>query len=164
MALLQSRTVAGSTAAAATRTNYDYLRKPLRLFSESVNESDPDDIVYVYSVYAPLSVRLVQCVIQKSAVVQAARGGGSLNPNSAGWKGFEDVVKNVGGKTFDEVQKGEDKAVRARSKFPDSYDTDGVATDNLDSGFGWPEREKSHGGLLPGWYYIYGNCCAKVDS
>lgn len=114
VALLQSRTVAGSTAAAATRTNYDYLRKPLRLFSESVNESDPDDIVYVYSVYAPLSVRLVQCVIQKSAVAQAARGGGSLNPNSAGWKGFEDVVKNVGGKTFDEVQKGEDKAVRAR--------------------------------------------------
>ncbi|KAF3200239.1 hypothetical protein TWF106_003410 [Orbilia oligospora] len=114
VALLQSRTVAGSAAAAATRTNYDYLRKPLRLFSESVNESDPDDIVYVYSVYAPLSVRLVQCVIQKSAVAQAARGGGSLNPNSVGWKGFEDVVKNVGGKTFDEVQKGEDKAVRAR--------------------------------------------------
>ncbi|KAF3120232.1 hypothetical protein TWF703_002690 [Orbilia oligospora] len=114
VALLQSRTVASSAAAAATRTNYDYLRKPLRLFSESVNESDPDDIVYVYSVYAPLSVRLVQCVIQKSAVAQAARGGGSLNPNSVGWKGFEDVVKNVGGKTFDEVQKGEDKAVRAR--------------------------------------------------
>ncbi|EPS40563.1 hypothetical protein H072_5544 [Dactylellina haptotyla CBS 200.50] len=114
IALLQSRTVAGSTAAAASRTNYDYLRKPLKLFSENVNESEPDDIVYVYSVYAPLSVRLVQCVIQKSAMAQAARGAGNLNPNSAGWKGFEDLVKNVSGKTFDEVQRGEDKAVRAR--------------------------------------------------
>ncbi|KAK6541217.1 hypothetical protein TWF694_008584 [Orbilia ellipsospora] len=114
IALLQSRTVAGSTAAAALRTSYDYLRKPLRLFSETVNESEPDDIVYVYSVYAPLSVRLVQCVIQKSAMAHAARGAGNLNPNSAGWKGFEDVVKNVAGKTFDEVQRGEDKAVRAR--------------------------------------------------
>ncbi|KAF3905578.1 hypothetical protein AA313_de0207602 [Arthrobotrys entomopaga] len=114
IALLQSRTVAGSTAAAASRTSYDYLRKPLRLFSETVNESEPDDIVYVYSVYAPLSVRLVQCIIQKSAMAHAARGSGNLNPNSAGWKGFEEIVKNVAGKTFDEVQRGEDKAVRAR--------------------------------------------------
>ncbi|EWC45251.1 hypothetical protein DRE_05978 [Drechslerella stenobrocha 248] len=114
VALLQSRITAGSAAAAISRTNYDYLRKPLKLFSENVNESDPDDIVYVYSVYAPLSIRLVQCVIQKSQMAHAARGGGGLNPTSAGWKGFEDVVKHVSGKSFDEVQKGEDKAVRAR--------------------------------------------------
>ncbi|KAF3939907.1 hypothetical protein ABW19_dt0201424 [Dactylella cylindrospora] len=117
VSLLQSRTVAGSTAAAASRTNYEYLRKPLKLFSESVNESDPDDIVYVYSVYAPLSVRLVQCVIQKPALAHAAKGSSALNPVSAGWKGFEEVVRYVGGKAFDEAQVGEEKAARARSKY-----------------------------------------------
>lgn len=116
VSMLQSRNVAGSAAAAPLRTNYDHLRKPLKLFSENVNEKEPDDIAYVYSVYAPLSVRLVQCVIQKSAMAHAARGGGSLNANYVGWKGFEDVLKYVRGKTFDEVQRGEEKAVRARSK------------------------------------------------
>ncbi|KAF3919529.1 hypothetical protein ABW20_dc0101498 [Dactylellina cionopaga] len=142
VALMQSRTVAGSTAASASRTNYDHLRKPLKLFSENVNETEPDDIVYVYSVYAPLSIRLVQCVIQKSAMAQAARGGGSLGPNSAGWKGFEDVIKNVGGKSFDEVQKGEDKAVRARSKlFFTIAGAQGSLSDANDtnSDIGWSE-------------------------
>ncbi|KAF3927432.1 hypothetical protein ABW21_db0206931 [Orbilia brochopaga] len=118
VALFQSRTVAGSaaTAAARSRTNYDHLRNRLKLFSESVSESEPNDIVYVYSVYAPLSVRLVQCVIQKSEMAAAAKGEKTLGPNSAGWKGFEDVVKHVGGKTFDELQKAPQNMLTAKSK------------------------------------------------
>jgi hypothetical protein len=32
-----------------------------------------------------------------------------------GWRGFDDAVKHARGQTFDEVQKGEDKAVKARA-------------------------------------------------
>lgn len=99
------------------------MRKPLRLIYEEINETEPDDVAYVYSGYAPLSIRLVQCVIQKQVMAQAARGGGTgagaggygLGA-ATGWKGFEDVIRNVGGKTIDETQTGEDKAVRAKGK------------------------------------------------
>lgn len=109
-----------------SRTIYSNLRKLLRLIVDEVNEHDPDDISYVYSGYAPLSVRLVQCVIQKQflhMVTKVAKSsninldsaaGPSVGPGSTGWKGFEEALRNVKGKTFDEVQRGEDKAVRAR--------------------------------------------------
>jgi hypothetical protein len=38
-----------------------------------------------------------------------------INAGAVGWRGFEDILKNVKGKTFDEVQRGEEKAVRARN-------------------------------------------------
>ncbi|KAJ1934559.1 Vacuolar protein-sorting-associated protein 33, partial [Kickxella alabastrina] len=39
-----------------------FLRKSLNLVVSDVRESDPEDISYVYSGYAPLSVRLLQCL------------------------------------------------------------------------------------------------------
>ena len=120
--LLQSRASAnalliGTTSANSGKSNYSQLRKMLRLIVDEVNEQDPDDIAYVYSGYAPLSVRLVQCVLQKQYLISLTRGGGGANAVSngaQGWRGFDDAVKNAGGKTFDEVQRGEEKAVRAR--------------------------------------------------
>jgi vacuolar protein sorting-associated protein 33A len=119
--LLQSRAstnalLIGTTSANSGKTNYYQLRKMLRLIVDEVNEQDPDDIAYVYSGYAPLSIRLVQCVLQKQYLTSLTRGGGGVNAvsNGAGWRGFDDAVKHVGGKTFDEVQRGEEKAVRAR--------------------------------------------------
>jgi hypothetical protein len=63
------------------------------------------DISYAYSGYAPLSVRLVQCVAQKASVLSTSvglggGGGGEDERERAvprahpivGWKGFEDVV------------------------------------------------------------------------
>lgn len=44
------------------------MRKNLRLFVEDVNEAIPTDISYSYSGYAPLSLRMVQCAAQKTAV------------------------------------------------------------------------------------------------
>ncbi|KAJ5773877.1 hypothetical protein N7457_008773 [Penicillium paradoxum] len=126
MELLQPRSSATtmllptSGAQAGTKTNYGYLRKNLRLVIEEVSEKDPNDISYVYSGFAPLSVRLVQCVLQKSYMVSLIKGGtpaASLNTastTSPGWLGFEDVVKSARGATFSLVQKGDDKAVRAR--------------------------------------------------
>ncbi|CAG8877792.1 unnamed protein product [Penicillium nalgiovense] len=126
MELLQPRSSATtmllptSGAQAGSKTNYGYLRKNLRLVIEEVSEKDPNDISYVYSGFAPLSVRLVQCVLQKSYMVSLIKGGtpaaslNTANTTSPGWLGFEDVVKSARGATFSIVQKGDDKAVRAR--------------------------------------------------
>ena len=86
-----------------------------------------NDISYVYSGYAPLSVRLVQCVAQKGGVLSnpagekdkkvaasdqtnaRAAGAGEVPKVQAhpivGWKGFEDVVASIPGETVDIVQK-----------------------------------------------------------
>ncbi|KAL1868044.1 hypothetical protein VTK73DRAFT_3869 [Phialemonium thermophilum] len=110
-----------TAGSAGTKTNYAYLRKQLRLIVDEVKEHDPNDISYVYSGYAPLSVRLVQCVLQKQYLHSITRGNGATNVSAAvaggaqGWRGFEDAVKHARGSTFDEFQKGEDKAVKARA-------------------------------------------------
>ncbi|KAF2403956.1 putative vacuolar sorting protein [Trichodelitschia bisporula] len=99
-------------------TNYTSARKALHLIVDEVNESEPDDVAYVFSGYAPLSVRLVQCVVQKGYMgsLGARRSGAGHAVGSAGtgWRGFEEVVKLVRGATVEEVQAGEEKAVKAR--------------------------------------------------
>ena len=121
--------MAGGVSSTGTKTNYTYLRKALRLIVDEVNEHDPNDIAYVYSGYAPLSVRLVQCILQKQYLQSITRGGNANNGAaittggaSQGWRGFDEVVKHVRGQTFDEVQKGEDKAVKARALLSGSGD------------------------------------------
>ncbi|KAI1820227.1 Sec1-like protein [Xylaria intraflava] len=111
----------GVGSATGTRTNYTHLRKQLRLIVDEVNEHDPDDIAYVYSGYAPLSIRLVQCLLQKQYLLSITRGnvvGGAgtvAGSGAQGWRGFEEVVKHARGPAFDETQKGEDRAVKARA-------------------------------------------------
>lgn len=103
-----------------TKTNYTLVRKNLHLIFDEVNEAEPDDIAYVFSGYAPLSVRLVQCILQKHYLSSLTAPRGATNQATAasnastGWKPFEDIVKQVRGATFDEAQTGEEKAVRAR--------------------------------------------------
>lgn len=109
----------GSGGAEGAKTNYAYLRKVLRLIVEEVNEQDPNDIAYVYSGYAPLSVRLVQCIIQKQLLLSITRGASAASSSGVssaahGWQGFEDALKSVRGETFNRVQKGEEQAVKAR--------------------------------------------------
>ena len=64
-------------------SNWKYLRKALRLVPfltagcvliasqtvEDINEKEPSDIAYVYSGYAPLSVRLIQVTLILSCVL-----------------------------------------------------------------------------------------------
>ncbi|KAI1433761.1 vacuolar protein sorting 33A-like protein [Xylaria sp. CBS 124048] len=113
--------IPGAGNATGTRTNYTYLRKQLRLIVDEVNEHDPNDIAYVYSGYAPLSIRLVQCLLQKQYLLSITRGntvggaGAVAGSGAQGWRGFEDIVKQARGPAFDETQKGEDKAVKARA-------------------------------------------------
>jgi hypothetical protein len=110
--------MAGAGVNTGTKTNYAYLRKSLRLIVDEVNEHDPNDIAYVYSGYAPLSVRLVQCILQKSYLTSITRTGVAAvaaGGASQGWRGFDEAVKHARGTTFDDMQKGEDKAVKARA-------------------------------------------------
>lgn len=100
------------------------MRKSLRLLiddnPEALEELE-NDISYVYSGYAPISVRLVQCVAQKNGVIsnpaekasvddRDRKGKGSTSKQLfahpiVGWKGFDDVLSIIPGKTFDIVQK-----------------------------------------------------------
>ena len=105
---------------AGRTTNYDVVRRNLHLIMEEVNEAEPDDIAYVFSGCAPLSVRLVQCILQKQYIssLNAPRGavnqGTAASVGSTGWRPFEEVIKQIRGATFDETQTGEEKAVRAK--------------------------------------------------
>lgn len=121
------------------------IRKQLRLLieeSEGGSDAAPADISYVYSGYAPLSVRLVQCVAQMNGVL--ASYGGSLAAGGAdkevakakgkgkdkaeggeipkmnahpiiGWKGFEDVINMIPGSTVDIAQKGDGTSAKGPS-------------------------------------------------
>ncbi|KII91306.1 hypothetical protein PLICRDRAFT_89630 [Plicaturopsis crispa FD-325 SS-3] len=114
---------------AATKYPFAALRKSLRLLiddnPEALDEVE-NDISFTYSGYAPISVRLVQCVAQKGGVISnpaekeksgadSADGKGKNTGLSmgkvqahpiVGWKGFEDVLTSIPGETFDILQKG----------------------------------------------------------
>ncbi len=62
------------------------LRKGLNLVVEDVDENSPNDISYVFSGYAPLSVRLVQHAIKP------------------GWKTIRDFLTMLPGPTVEESQ------------------------------------------------------------
>jgi vacuolar protein sorting-associated protein 33A len=109
---------------AASKYPFVSLRKSLRLLiddnPEALDEVE-NDISFVYSGYAPISIRLVQCVAQKGGVLSnpAEKGGvdgsdGNVNAPTLGriqahpiigWKGFDDVVASIPGETFDIGQK-----------------------------------------------------------
>lgn len=112
--------MAGSADATGSKTNYTYLRQQLRLIVDEVKEDDPNDIAYVYSGYAPLSIRLVQAVLQKQHLIKITKGNNAASAaisagTAQGWHGFDDAVKHARGRAFYELQKGEDKAVKARA-------------------------------------------------
>jgi len=66
--------------------SFEYIKEQLNLIIEDVDENDPSDISYVFSGYAPISVRLVQYAMGK------------------GWKQIEDALKLLPGPTFEENQ------------------------------------------------------------
>ncbi|KIX01755.1 uncharacterized protein Z518_09482 [Rhinocladiella mackenziei CBS 650.93] len=115
-ALLLPVSGGGGQSERGTKTNYAYLRKELRLIIDEYNEQDPEDIAYVYSGYAPLSVRIVQCILQKQYLQSLHRSPLPLTPSSTGWTGFEDILKSARGPTFNIAQKPTDeKAAKAKA-------------------------------------------------
>lgn len=117
----------GAPAKPGSVTNYTPLRKSLRLWDDEVNESEPNDISYTFSGYAPLSVRIVQSIIQKQTLANIIKPpsnpqtSAQANPLAQGLRIFDDASKYVRGATFDEVQTGEEKAVKARSMLNGSH-------------------------------------------
>jgi hypothetical protein len=74
----------------------------------------------VYSGYAPLSIRLVQCITQKNAILSIAAPTETNTENGrdgtrskevpqahpiVGWRGFEDTLGQIPGATFEVKQK-----------------------------------------------------------
>lgn len=116
-----------------TGSKFNAVSKAFRLVVDEVDEREPNDISYVYSGYAPLSVRLVQCGVVantkfsggsrlNSAALSATIGGfvsalaSTTNPNTSnngtlgpGWSKFEDVLRLVPGPTFDELPRFQSK-------------------------------------------------------
>ncbi|KAF9182517.1 hypothetical protein BGZ51_004705 [Haplosporangium sp. Z 767] len=101
-----------------TKNTYGLVRRSLSLIVDEVNEHAPNDISYVYSGYAPLSVRLVQCVVQRGKDGKQAGSGskGSSIAGGSGWKGFEDVLRMLPGRTFDETQRVDDGQPRSSKR------------------------------------------------
>mmetsp|Transcript_15294 Transcript_15294/g.35148 ORF Transcript_15294/g.35148 Transcript_15294/m.35148 type:complete len:171 (+) Transcript_15294:296-808(+) len=65
-----------------TTTAFNGLRRSLILINAEVDPVDPDDVSYVSSGYAPMSVRLVQTAVK-------------------GWKGKDEILRDLPGKVVD---------------------------------------------------------------
>jgi hypothetical protein len=117
----------GTQAKPGSVTNYTPLRKSLKIWDDEVNEAEPNDISYTFSGYAPLSVRLVQSVVQKQTLANIIKppsnpgASAQANPLAQGLRIFDDASKYVKGATFDETQSGEEKAVKARNLLNGSH-------------------------------------------
>ncbi|CAM9322477.1 unnamed protein product, partial [Chrysoparadoxa australica] len=77
------------------------LRQSLNLIKDNVSVHEPNDIAYVSSGYAPLSVRLVQAAA-----------------SSHGWLGAGDVMKLLSGPTIEITQQGKPETLEAAMKRP----------------------------------------------
>lgn len=76
---------------------YAVLRKALRLTVEDESEIAPKDISYVHSVYAPLSVRLAEQLVQPG-----------------GWQGLSDVLGLLPGPTVSSDSRGTISGMRRK--------------------------------------------------
>lgn len=66
------------------KSGYTAIRKNLNLIVDDVDEVTPNDISYVYSGYAPISIRLVQLALTGSVSTYTPR-------STVTWKGSEEV-------------------------------------------------------------------------
>ncbi|KAJ3089684.1 hypothetical protein HK102_005762 [Quaeritorhiza haematococci] len=99
----------------STRNPYTSIRRAFRLIVDDVNEHQPNDVSYVYSGYAPITVRLVQVATTKS--VDGLSGGGAMAGSATGvvgWKGWEEPTRLLPGPTFEELQKTTDNTIAPR--------------------------------------------------
>jgi hypothetical protein len=171
-AVLTNPLPAGAPASTVVHAKYPFsqIRKQLRLLidAEGLDELE-NDISYVYSGYAPLSIRLVQCIAQKGGVLSNPAEISDAKPNSdgeakssnkvqahpiVGWKGFDDTVATIPGETIDVLQKtGADTKISA------------ISTSASNAAFSvthycfYPSATTSaqhnHSRLLPRWMYLH---------
>ncbi|MDP2436788.1 MAG: Sec1 family protein [archaeon] len=68
------------------RSGFQVAHKPMRLWVPEVDKSEPEDIAFAYSGYAPLSVRLVQYAA------------------APGWRAMADVIRGISPTAFEVTQ------------------------------------------------------------
>lgn len=157
---------------------------------DEVDDVNPNDISYVYSGYAPLSVRLVQCVSMKPAVLATSVTSHNNNNTAAatpaverddaaesvvpdtlprahaivGWKGFEETVRAVPGATFDELQKAEHggASTHCESLLRVPLFPQGLIT--FCGNVSFHERWRYDDGLLPRRMHVYRDSGPKMDE
>ncbi|KAI9727988.1 MAG: hypothetical protein M1828_005393 [Chrysothrix sp. TS-e1954] len=122
-------TATGQSQASRESTNYTGVRRSMRLVLDDVSEQDPQDVAYVYSGFAPLSVRIIQSALHQdfSKTTRSASGTNKVNTVTSGtvpamakdsspsWKGFEGILSNVAGPTFSAEQTVDTKSVKAKN-------------------------------------------------
>eukprot|EP00004_Rigifila_ramosa_P013978 TRINITY_DN3139_c0_g1_i1.p1 TRINITY_DN3139_c0_g1~~TRINITY_DN3139_c0_g1_i1.p1 ORF type:complete len:315 (-),score=91.80 TRINITY_DN3139_c0_g1_i1:21-965(-) len=86
-----------------TRSNFGQIRKSLKLWIDDIDENNPQDIAYVFSGYAPLSVRFLQMATRsgKEKDREADRPGITL---FQGLKTNEELLRTLPGPVFEERQ------------------------------------------------------------
>ncbi|XP_050088887.1 vacuolar protein sorting-associated protein 33A [Anopheles aquasalis] len=89
---------AGLLRAQTGQRTYHVLRKTLNLTAETPEEVSPKDITYVHSIYAPLSVRIVEQ---------------HLKPN--GWQMLTEKLSSLPGPTFEDFQSSASLSTRRGS-------------------------------------------------
>ncbi|KAL9085118.1 MAG: hypothetical protein Q9165_007762 [Trypethelium subeluteriae] len=121
---------AEAKGAGTKASDYSTLRRVLRLIVDDIDEHSPQDVAYAYSGYAPLSIRIVQSVLLKrylatltrasAGVVQQAKvaeeGVGASLGVKAGFKPFEDALRNVKGPSVEIEQGNEGKDGKSRER------------------------------------------------
>ncbi len=120
----------------AIKNPYSQICRNLKVIVDDVDEQKPNDISYVYSGYAPISVRIVQSAFQTvsasppaplRAVMGAVASPATKTPSllmsgamsaSASFKAMEDVLKIIpGGPAFEINQKTEEPDILLKRKF-----------------------------------------------
>lgn len=171
LADLNILTRAGSSS---SKSAFAQVRKPLRLVVDDVDEANPEDIAYVYSGYAPMSVRLVQHVLGLgttsggasggvlSAAASAATGRERTGATVQGWRGLDEVMRTLPGAVFEESQKpAEGEAARVKRESLSQASLDGAdEMYRLDGA----RSAASDSRLLSRRVHIYGAGCAAADE
>jgi hypothetical protein len=100
------------------RLNYQTLKKQFNLIVDDIDEQNPTDIAYVYSGYAPLSIRLIQSVISVQYFDGENAGSDMKTGTKTGWIAAAtgrsmgstvisplQVLESVPGPVVDEIQR-----------------------------------------------------------
>ncbi|KAI8845521.1 Sec1-like protein [Chytridium lagenaria] len=100
-----------------SRNNFSSIRKLLRLIVDDVDEHKPNDVSYVYSGYAPISVRLVQLATTKFTINSSMAAFDTSAATIVGWKGSDELLTLLNtGVYFEEEQNTVDASLLIEKK------------------------------------------------
>ena len=123
---------------------YNKLREYLELINAEVDTVEPNDISYVSSGYAPLTVRLVHYSV-------------------GGWSGSrEDILRELPGRFYDVMQQHPPEDLETTRKRPVTTATTygSLASPPVTA---WRQKEEAGAlGHVRGWSYLHGACGAPI--